>query len=298
MSERTFENCLADLKDVTDLQALFKLWRKAHEVEVEAIRTKIKKENKERNCDGKTFQQRIYNESTISSHFIPFFYREKCRECAGIYEETVWQYVLKKAFNEDGCVGTYAIPENGYEYIVLLKEANDSDKNCIKENYVDVEKALPNQWLADWKGPKPGKYNMLYKLNRAFYKFKNGEDKEPGDNDFFFEEMAYMNVNKRGGTSTTARGDENALINYANRYGKFILKEIKLLSKNRKVTVFIGGGEEYFRNLIRELCNKELGDSDKTYLYSFEGQEIRFVNITHPSARKISAKNLAEEMSR
>ena len=56
-----------------------------------------------------------------------------------------------------------------------------------------------------------------------------------------------------------------------------------------EVTVFVCGKKEYFRKLVEKLC-----DSDQSYTY----KNIRFVSITHPSARKISAENLAKEMGK
>ena len=70
-------------------------------------------------------------------------------------EETSWEYVLKNAFNLDGCVGTFDVGE-GFEYIFLLKEANDSAKTCIK-NYFPGFELNPknvNTWLLDWLDPE------------------------------------------------------------------------------------------------------------------------------------------------
>lgn len=280
-----------------NLEGLFEIWREAHMAEVEEIEKQIKDkmEKSNKKCEGRIFQEEVYKESTVSSHFIQFFYKEQCRKCVEIREDAVWKYVLKHAFNEDGSVGNYDIPDGGYRYIVLLKEANDSAKHCVSENYIAKDsEQLPNQWIVNWKEGEPGKYGMLYKLNRAFYKYKhrNNQDKEakePEKNDFFFEEMAYMNVNKRGGATTTTGLDEDVLINYAEKYRDFILKEIELLSDGKEVTVFVCGKKEYFRKLIEKLC-----DSDQSYTY----KNIRFVSITHPSARKISAENLAKEMGK
>ena len=133
-------------------------------------------------------------------------------------EDKTWEYVLKKAFNKDGYVEGYGIPKEGYKYILLLKEANDSSKNCTEKNY--RKEALFNQWLLDWKEwtldrkeEKKSNYRMLNKLNKAFQIFL-----EKISFEFFFEIIAYMNVNKRGGASTTGPEDQEAIINYAQKY--------------------------------------------------------------------------------
>ena len=174
----------------------------------------------------------------------------------------------------------------------------------VYKNY--KEEALPNQWLLDWKEwilkreeEKKSNYKMLNKLNKAFEILL---EKQPEQQQFFFEEMAYMNVNKRGGASTTESNDQEAVIQYAKKYRDFILKEIDLLSpssKDEEVTVFIcGRRDNYFERLLKELCGESIkiqGDMSR-YTDISNGRKIKFVNLTHPSGR-ISAGNLAKEMS-
>lgn len=303
------ETQLDEYMKTIDLKELFVLWKEEHKKEVEDIKEQIKnmKSENSKECDGEIFRKKIYNECTISSHFIQFFYREQCKKCADIKEKTAWEYVLENAFNADGCVGNYDIAENGYKYIALLKEANDSDKCCVRENY-QTEEDIPNRWLTDWRKDKNNrKYNMLNKLNSAFYQYKNKDEeiaKKIPEKDFFFDdEMAYMNVNKRGGTSSTVGVDQNVLIKYAEKYRKFILKEIDILSAGQEeVTVFVyGKRDNYFERLVKALCKDAVKIQEGIYKYTYtsdsKDKTIKLVNITHPSGR-ISAADLAEEMKR
>lgn len=286
-----------------ELKDLFDDWRKEHIAEAEEINEEIQKKNSGE-CDGRVFCEKVYEESTVSSHFVQFFHMEKCKECAGIKEDAVWKHVLKVAFNEDGIVGDDDIPPEGFRYIALLKEANDSNKNCVVENYQKhMDKVKANQWLIDWKtGKKEGNYRMLHKLNHAFNKFLTDQNEEPCK--YFFEKMAYMNVNKRGGASTISDKDQTVLINYASKYKKYILKEIAILSKgNPDVTIFVcGKNGNYFKDLEKALCGNEIDKIDFTsnsftfkYKHGVKQKKFKFVNITHPSGR-ISAEDLAEEM--
>ena len=283
----TFKECEKKVNEKEDLKALFDLWKKAHAAEVGEIKKKIKENNHEE-CDGRVFQEKIYKDCTVSSHFVRFFYMEKCKECAEIQEQTVWEYVLKTAFNEDGCVGNYDVPENGYKYIVLLKESNDSKKACIKDYIPKMKKECVNEWIEDWKEGRVSA-PMLTKINNEFNIFFKKKHKLKCED--FTKEMAYINVNKRGGTERTQGRDRNAVINYANKYKKFILKEIDILSKeNPSVTVFVCGlGKNYFPPLIRSLTGlseKEIDDNCTNYEYVEESRQkkIQFVNIPHPSS--------------
>ena len=203
-----------DIKDIKDLRVLFELWKEAHKVEADEIEKKIELlKEKDTECEGIIFEQILYQgkvkdyKNTISSHFVQFFYKQNCEKCNNgkeVGKRKVWKYVLANAFNMDGCYSSFTPPQKGFRYICLLKEANDSEKVCVKDYEDGFDESKINEWVVKEKG----KANMLVKLNESFKNFlKCNDNLECND---FTDKMAYMNVNKRGGTSTTAGKDETA----------------------------------------------------------------------------------------
>lgn len=301
----TFRECEDAIKEVKSLRELFEIWKSAQETEIDEIEEKIREiqeRNKERS-EGDIFEHDLYkvrgekNKNTISSHFVQFFYKEGCGKCIkgknNIPEgEKPWKFVLKNAFNMDGHMTEEDFNENrsGYKYICLLKEANDSSKVCV-ENYksLSCEGKNVNVWIQRWLKGKTAP--MLKKLGSAF--------KEIGCD--FKEEVAYMNVNKRGGTVQTAGMDETAVINYAKQYWEFILKEISVLAgENEEVTVFVcGKSKEYWKGLMNALTGEKLEEGEDKLVYKYPqgeiGKKIVFINITHPSGR-VGAEELAKQM--
>lgn len=295
MSGRTFEQCKEDLRNVTDLPGLFELWREAHETEVRGITQYFldcKSENGKWWFDEKYHKNKLDQKCTISSHFSHFFDTVRCQCDTGEYgKQSAWQYVLANAFNPDGPVGKLKKDGYNYKYIVLLKEANDSSKVCVG-NY-SQEQNVANEWISKWQ-KKEKKVPMLEILKNSFAKREIN----------FPKEVAYMNINKRGGTSSTAGWDATAVINYAKKYGEFILKEIDLLTEGQQeVTVFICGknaskvyGEKGNYAKIIEETLKEVQN-----VAIPKGKKVNFVRITHPSPPGIKNnesgyEKLAKEM--
>ena len=290
---------IKELTECSTLEELFETWQAKQVEEVNKLSEAIHN-SPEKICVSEIFIKEHYKKkgNTISSHFIQFFDKDNCKNCSEnkdflSEEETSWEYVLKNAFNLDGCVGTFDVGE-GFEYIFLLKEANDSAKTCIK-NYFPGFELNPknvNTWLLDWLDPeKNNKPKMLTKINNAMKQYFGLEEKE----EFIFtSKAAYMNVNKRGGTFSTKGYDENAVINYAKEYREYILKEIELRTNQReKVTVFVCGGKGYFERLMKALGIE--ANEFKKYEIQSDNTKVVFVNIAHPSGW-ISADKLANSM--
>ena len=288
MSGKTFEQCKENLGKVTDLPGLFELWREAHEAETREITQYCPKCNENRKWwfDEEYHKNKLDQKCTISSHFSQFFDTVRCQCAVREYgKQSAWQYVLAHAFNPDGPVGELKKDGYSYKYIVLLKEANDSSKVCVGNYFKEQNTA--NEWVSRWQ-EKKNKATMLEILKRSFSEIKIN----------FPEEVAYMNINKRGGTSSTTGWDATAVVNYAKKYREFILKEIDLLSEGQqKVTVFICGkdaskiyGEKgNYAELIEDTL-KEV----QNVVFS-KGKNVKFVSVTHPSGR-ISVSKLADEM--
>lgn len=289
MEKRTFQKCEAEVKEKKDLKGLFELWREAHEAETREVAQYFqddKIENKKWWFDEKYHKNKLNQKCTVSSHFSQFFDDVRCQCAMGEHEKTsAWEYVLANAFNPDGPVGELTENKYSYKYFVLLKEANDSSKVCVR-NY-SQEQNFANKWISEWQ-EKENKAPMLEILQKSFSERKIN----------FPEEVAYMNINKRGGTSSTTGWDATAVVNYAKKYREFILKEIDLLSEGQQeVTVFICGkdaskiyGEKgNYAELVKETLEEV---QNVAFL---KGKNVKFVSVTHPSGR-IKADDLADEM--
>lgn len=255
-----------ELKHVDSLQELFKLWKEEQQKEANGLNRNWWDKNKE---------------NTIPSHFKDFIERcRRCEKCTSI--EDSWRDVLGNAFNMDGCVGNPAENKGNYKQIILLKEANDSAKTCIAD-YLET-KSICNEWLSDWKeGNAPGNVPMLNKLCKACTGGCADTDK-----DKFIDSVAYMNVNKRGGGS---QAEDPIITNYAKKYKDYIKREIYLLAADG-ATVYVGGGEKYFRNLMDALdISKKSSDECSKLIVGFRFNEdskkavknITFIQIPHPS---------------
>ncbi len=303
-----FNECEKELDSIDNLEELFKVWKKAQDIEIDEIESMIFEELSQ---DGKRDERDIFehdfykmarkgHKNTISSQFVQFFScPDDCpKRTKTKIEERLWIHVLKNAFNMDGCVGTFDINNEGYKYIFLLKEANDSKKVCM-DDYppFKLDKDRVNVWLQNWR---KGGARMLNNLHVAMNKVLKEETGEMSKEEFL-NTIAYMNVNKRGGTLQTAGYDTKAVINYAEKYRKFILKEICLLSgKNQKVTVFVAGkSKDYFPPLMNVLNASEVKNPYQ-YKYEYENENcrktIQFINITHPSKPGITGAALEKDM--
>ena len=300
MSETKFKQYLQtiDWEHDRNLKELFEFWKEAHKKETEDLLEKMDKSN----ISKEEFEQKIYYKTgnTISSHFAQFFDKE-CENCSKSNEsvEKPWELVLQKAFNMDGTYKNYEVREKGYRYICLLKEANDSKKVCVNDYLTCSD--IVNQWVIDdGKDICDRKYksDMLSKLNEAFFRLNENETSGVQKKDFdFTEHMAFMNVNKRGGTSTTAGRDETAVIEYARKYKEFILQEIEILTKKGEAIVFVCGGKSYFWRLMRALFDKEVeGNIEENGV--FVKDKITYKQIPHPSYWKITSQKLTEEMQK
>lgn len=286
-------------EECNNLKELFESWQAAHIKEVDRLSDEISKRAVD-SCDSEIFIKEYYKkrENTISSQFVQFFSKGDCKKCEknrGILSQgdIPWEYVLKNAFNMDGCVGTFDVGE-GFEYIFLLKEANDSKKTCI-EDYpkFELREENVNMWVQDWLNPeKKEKAKMLEKINKALKEFIK-EERETGYD--FTQKVAYMNVNKRGGTFITTGYDESAVIHYAERYREYMLREIQLLAKAREnVTVFVCGGKGYFKKLMNALEIMEHGS--KRYEIQLSKTKVVFINVPHPSGR-VSIETMVKKMN-
>lgn len=173
MSETRFEKFVngkaLELEKVDDLGSLFGLWKQAHKKEVEDLIAQLD----DQNIGKDEFEQKIYYKkgNTISSHFAQFFEKE-CQNCSKSKEtvEKAWKLALENAFNMDGAYENYDVKDEGYRYICLLKEANDSKKMCIND-YLEGSDIV-NEWVVNnGQGVCGRKYksDMLHKLNEAFF---------------------------------------------------------------------------------------------------------------------------------
>lgn len=287
------EKRINEIKNIKSIRELFEKWQNEQETEIDRIEEKIKSfkgvgKSRKEIFEKEVHKKRKNNDSTISSHFSQFFNEED------------WTCILKNAFNMDGCVGRFEPDNGGYSYIFLLKEANDSAKKS-KDNYANIIYADEevNTFVQDWIKGEGRMSPLLNKLCRAI-----GQDpKKPENRKKFVSEYAYMNINKRGGEEKTQGFNRTAVLNYAKAYNIFILQQIFLLGgKNAEVTIFVGWKEnDCFWKLMDNLTENIVEEKEKkgkfVCSFKYQGKELTFVNIPHPSGR-ISAEKLTEEMQK
>lgn len=276
------------MKESTELKELFALWQKKQKEDVDKNLEDVELDK----CQLENLKC-ILRDMGISSHFIELLNQEEDNSLTYSAErKDRWKNVLKNAFNMDGCMPGFKMLKDGYEYIFLFKEANDSAKKnmnydtypVFNQEYLD--KGNVNPWIAEWKDNKSrsGISNKLPKA-LALYSDSSKDTQEIKNN--FLKYAAYMNVNKRGGNSCTNHSDEKALLNYARYYREYILKEIEILAGSQKqVKIFVCGSKMYFDELMKSLKPEE----------NLRGEKFCFIHINHPSYRRISAEKLAEQM--
>lgn len=275
------------LKESTELKELFSIWQEKQKEDVDKNLENVELDKKQEKKLKRTLR-----DAGISSHFIELLAQEDSSLAYSAESKERWKNVLKNAFNMDGCMSGFKMPKDGYEYIFLFKEANDSAKKSMdchsypifNQEYLD--KGNVNPWISEWKENKSrsGISNKLPKALALYLKLSKDSQKVK---DNFLEYAAFMNVNKRGGNSCTNHSDESAVLNYAERYREYILKEIELLAGSQKrVKIFVCGGKAYFDKLTKCLVSEG----------KLKNEKFCFVHINHPSYWRVSAESLADQM--
>lgn len=278
----------SELKESTELKKLFALWQEKQKEDIDRNLKNVeldKRQLKKLKC--------TLRDMGISSHFVELLDQEQdCLLINSAEMKDRWKNVLKNAFNMDGCMPGFKMPKDGYEYIFLFKEANDSAKKSMNYdtypifNQEYLDKGNVNPWIAGWKDNK-SRSGISNKLPKALALYSESlKDSQKVKNNFL-KYAAYMNVNKRGGNSCTNHSDQKALLNYARYYREYILREIEILTGPQKqVKIFVCGSKTYFDELIKCLRPEE----------NLKGEKFCFIHINHPSYRRISAEKLAEQM--
>ncbi|SEW31448.1 hypothetical protein [[Clostridium] fimetarium] len=187
-----------------------------------------------------------------------------------------------KDFWRDGFTG-YKTPENGYKYIFILKEAHT---DFLKEESKEEQNKC-NSWIKHFINSDKikGNYRMLSILcnfvkfimyynithNDNYVDYKISEQSKLLNTEVI-SKVAYMNINKMGGGSSS---NDNEIIEYAKKYTDNIKSEIEILSEksdNEKTYIFIAGKNKrtkYFEQIER--------------LLNLDMNKYEVINIHHPS---------------
>ena len=276
---------------VNDLESLFLLWKRAHVLEVEEWehdnKANIKTRDKEK-------QRKIPNtvpEAFLNEENVP---KEDLEEA------------MKYSFCGDGYIGTSEGAEepssnektssgeqNKFTRFLILKEENNIQKRTDWEKREGLKPY--NTYYGDWAYDNRGglkddrgrattstaaKTAEIVRFIASKEKGKfDWKTRNKGAEESRMEEIkkvAIINLNKRGGS---ASADEAALVAYAERYKKFILREIELLAVEGSVQlefVVFGKDEgEYFKEMKNMLKEKF----------------CKIYNLPHPS--RVSYKEVA-----
>lgn len=198
----------SELKESTELKKLFALWQEKQKEDIDRNLKNVeldKRQLKKLKC--------TLRDMGISSHFVELLDQEQdCLLTNSAEMKDRWKNVLKNAFNMDGCMPGFKMPKDGYEYIFLFKEANDSAKKSMNYdtypifNQEYLDKRNVNPWIAGWKDNK-SRSGISNKLPKALALYSESlKDSQKVKNNFL-KYAAYMNVNKRGGNSCTNHSD-------------------------------------------------------------------------------------------
>lgn len=207
--------------------------------------------------------------------------------------------ISKESFTKDGivCEEIWDELKNNKKkrVLYLLREANgNSSKEINNAILVDDGRFWFQDCVNDEKN-NLGKsiFKRIVEMQKVINEYENKPRAE------VLKEVAYMNINKRGGHSYV---DWKILNNYAKEYSAFIKREIELI--NPDVIVCCGT----YWTLIDQICGKyeaEEWEEDKNYEYQnleirCEDKElkkleiqhdedlpikVRVINMYHPSAR-------------
>lgn len=144
--------------------------------------------------------------------------------------KTLPRGIHKDSFCEDGLINPEA---NEIDVLYILKESNiakeDKDKTCQDGEF----------WLRD-------KYNEKHYKNNKIPRRLEKAQVQKFDSDI--NHMAFLNINKRGGTSSS---QDKMLISYIDVYGEFIKEEIDAIASENIVLCFTDEGlKESMINLI------------------------------------------------
>ena len=132
-------------------------------------------------------------------------------------------YSYRVSWTDDGPLG-----DENTDILFILKESNN--KECIIPSNNDfwMKKVVSSKEKKEKSKPIP---RRLMKITKDVMKEKFSEDT-------WFQNVAYMNINKRGGYS---KCEPRQLCGYINEYASFIRREIELL--NPKYIFVLCGSE-------------------------------------------------------
>ena len=280
-----FQELVQEAENAGTLEELFEVWKRAHILEVEEWKAN-KKEGEEQKPS--TVPVAFLNTDIVPSNEL---------------EET-----MKNSFCGDGYIGRsggkdkkYSNWNNGeseekrkFKKFFILKEEDHIQK------VVDWERGIQpyNTYFGDWAydnrkmlvdddgRPTTSMAAKTAEIARFIanerkknFDWKSKSESAERDRIVALENTAIININKRGG-STEAKA--NALVNYAKKYDRFILKEIELLAPAGETDlefIVFGKPQNYF-----EVVKDILTDKKNGYPRS------KICNLAHPS--RVSYKSV------
>ena len=186
-------------------------------------------------------------------------------------------------FVEDGFIDIEEYMKTSPKILFILKEANVVYDRQIDETgkYTVYRSSL--EWIHEEisRGVSHKILVTLDMMNTAIRKLLFNEDKVVSN----LNQIAYMNINKRGGNSTTKI---NTLREYAKKYKSFIRRQIEILAPDYVVCC----GSDCF-NCISEV----MGFKYKSKEDYFMSSGMLFIEAMHPSSRK-SRNEITEDFIR
>ncbi len=202
------------------------------------------------------------------------------------------KYISKESFTLDGIIDEDGWGNAKYKVLYILPEANGK-LNYGKEYKgkpvkVDVENGSNTFWMKNQvrkteldKCIGRGIGRRIEKIQKKIYEILGVAKVKETRRECLYE-IAYMNINKRGGFNKLAnapKGIKNNFIDYARRYAQFIKREIEII--NPQYIVYCG----FVTQLGEDILN------------IFKLEKVKYISVPHPSARK-SDKVFFEEVEK
>lgn len=174
------------------------------------------------------------------------------------------------SFHADGIVD---FDESNYwnanpRVLFLLKEPN-----VMVSDYTPTENSSAVDWVRERYCQSDSKHKMCTVIAKIYAEVFQGKKMDVPES---LKQIAYMNLNKRGGDSRAKR----YLLNYVQHYQAYIRREIELLSPEYVVV----GGEGLLSSLKKFVCpgleNAPIGISSGHFLVDPE-HNIRYFDTYH-----------------
>ncbi len=201
------------------------------------------------------------------------FENNRTKELNDLFTEWKSKYFLNEVFYKDGIINEEEYSKAKIKILFVAKEPNGKNHDNYKEPYSDFTDEWNNQIpkyrfakrIADWS------YGILNKFDRY---------NDEAIQNYYLKKIAFMNIKKSRGTSTTK---ENEFSNFINEKGEeylcLIKKQIEIIEPQ---VVILGLSWKW----LIDVCFPNLKWKKENEAFPFAiNENIFYVDCYHPSVR-------------